>query len=153
MPGFVGLPRPGRRGAAVAFDIDGEQIRAIYLIANPEKLAQLSGGARFEGDPPLRSKFDTPSRRKFCGTVSQIRADRGLLSMDMKLASIRLVTNDVRALARFYFGDHWFQRRLESKTTLNWKPLPELWQSAANELWISSMPAPPCLAANRSAYR
>ena len=37
--------------AAVAFDIDGERIRAIYLIANPEKLAQLSGGARSKVNP------------------------------------------------------------------------------------------------------
>jgi len=47
--------RVGRRfttaRAAVAFDIDGEQIRAIYLIANPEKLAQLSGGARSKVNP------------------------------------------------------------------------------------------------------
>jgi len=37
--------------SVVAFDIDGEQIRAIYLIANPEKLAQLSGGARSKVNP------------------------------------------------------------------------------------------------------
>ncbi len=40
-PGFVAYRGTTPR-AAVAFDIDGEQIRAIYLIANPEKLRRLS---------------------------------------------------------------------------------------------------------------
>jgi len=34
--------------------------------------------------------------------MSQFQEGRGLLLCDMKLASTRLVTNDVRALARFY---------------------------------------------------
>ncbi len=50
LPGFVAYRGLTPR-AAVAFDIDGEQIRAIYLIANPEKLAQLSGGARSKVNP------------------------------------------------------------------------------------------------------
>jgi len=40
-PGFVAYRGTTPR-AAVAFDIDGEQIRAIYLIANPEKLQRIS---------------------------------------------------------------------------------------------------------------
>ncbi len=40
LPGFVAY-RGATPRAAIAFDIDGERIRAIYLIANPQKLQRL----------------------------------------------------------------------------------------------------------------
>jgi RNA polymerase sigma-70 factor (ECF subfamily) len=49
-PGFLAY-RGRTPRAAVAFDIDGERIRTIYLIANPEKLTQLPGGARSKTNP------------------------------------------------------------------------------------------------------
>jgi len=42
-PGFVAY-RGREPRAAVAFDLEGGRIRAIYLIGNPEKLAKLSSG-------------------------------------------------------------------------------------------------------------
>jgi len=49
-PGFLAYRGQTPR-AAVAFDIDGGRIRTIYLIANPEKLALLPGGARSKASP------------------------------------------------------------------------------------------------------
>jgi RNA polymerase sigma-70 factor (ECF subfamily) len=43
LPGFVAYRGQAPR-AAVAFDIEGDRIRTIYLIGNPEKLAKLPGG-------------------------------------------------------------------------------------------------------------
>jgi hypothetical protein len=40
LPGFLAYRGTTPR-ATVAFDTDGERIRAIYLIANPEKLRRL----------------------------------------------------------------------------------------------------------------
>jgi RNA polymerase sigma-70 factor, ECF subfamily len=49
-PGFLAYRGQTPR-AAVAFDIDGDRIRTIYLMANPEKLARLPGGERLEANP------------------------------------------------------------------------------------------------------
>ncbi|HEY5792688.1 MAG TPA: RNA polymerase sigma-70 factor [Chthoniobacterales bacterium] len=51
-PGFLACRGQTPR-AAIAFDIDGERIRTIYLIANPEKLASLPGGR-----PKTDASFD-----------------------------------------------------------------------------------------------
>ncbi|HKB90035.1 MAG TPA: hypothetical protein VKC60_05910, partial [Opitutaceae bacterium] len=50
-PGFVSY-RGNTPRAAAAFDIEGERIRTIYLIANPEKLQRLPGSpAQSESRP------------------------------------------------------------------------------------------------------
>jgi len=48
-PGFLAY-RGATPRAAVAFDTDGELIRAIYLIANPEKLRRLPGSRSYSAN-------------------------------------------------------------------------------------------------------
>lgn len=135
LPGFVAYRGLTPR-AAVAFDIDGEQSHLPDRKSGKACTVVCRGAL-------VRSKLIRRSRRNFAEPCHKSGGSRSS-SMDMKLASIRLVTNDVRLLARFYSVITGFTPvGIEDYVTLNWKPLPELWQSAANELWISSMPAPP----------